>query len=209
MAKEILKKLHWLGHDGFRLDAAGAVIYFDPFEIKGGPKADIILISHDHFDHFSPDDIQKIKKDETVVVTNDTVAQKIDGSKQVLKAGDSWRGKGIEVKAVPAYNPDKQFHPKASGGLGFIVTVEGVKIYHTGDSDFIPEMKEIDCDIALIPVSGTYVMDADEAVEATLTIKPAVAVPMHYGAIIGSAADAEKYKKALEGKIEVVVLSKE
>ena len=84
-----------------------------------------------------------------------------------------------------------------------------MKIYHTGDSDFIPEMKEIDCDIALIPVSGTYVMDADEAVEATLAIKPAIAVPMHYGAIIGSAADAEKYKKALEGKIEVVVLPKE
>jgi L-ascorbate metabolism protein UlaG (beta-lactamase superfamily) len=209
MAKEILKKLHWLGHDGFRLDAAGAVIYFDPYDIKEGAKADIILVSHDHYDHFSPDDIKKIRKDETLVITNETVAQKIDGSKQVLKAGESWKGKGIEIKAVPAYNPDKQFHPKESGGLGFIVTVGGVKIYHTGDSDFIPEMKEIDCDIALIPVSGTYVMDADEAVEAALAIKPSVAVPMHWGSFIGSRADAEKLKKDLEGKIEVVILSKE
>ena len=208
MIKDALGKLHWLGHDAFRLDGE-AIIYFDPYEIKGEPKADLILVSHGHFDHYSPEDIEKIRKKDTVILTNASTQEKIGAGAVALKAGDTWKGKGVEIKAVPAYNPNKQFHVKAAGGIGFIVTIEGASIYHTGDSDLIPEMSQIKTDIALLPVSGTYVMDADEAVRAALTIKPQIAVPMHYGSFIGTPEDAEKFRKMLEGKIEVVILPRE
>jgi L-ascorbate metabolism protein UlaG (beta-lactamase superfamily) len=208
MIKDILNKLHWLGHAAFRLDGE-MVIYFDPFELKGGPKADLILVSHDHYDHYSPDDMNKIRKEGTIILTNGSTKEKIGAGAVALKAGDTWKSKGVEVRAVPAYNPHKQFHVKEAGGLGFIVTIEGVNIYHTGDSDFIPEMNQIETDIALIPVSGTYVMDATEGVQAALAIRPQIAIPMHYGSFIGTLDDAQKFKKMLEGKVEVVILPRE
>jgi L-ascorbate metabolism protein UlaG (beta-lactamase superfamily) len=110
---------------------------------------------------------------------------------------------------VPSYNTDKNFHPKSSGMLAFIVTVEGVRIYHAGDTDFIPEMNTIKTDIALLPVSGTYVMTAAEAVQAALAIKPQVAIPMHYNAIVGSEKDARLFAEKLQGKVEVVILKQE
>jgi L-ascorbate metabolism protein UlaG (beta-lactamase superfamily) len=115
----------------------------------------------------------------------------------------------VKVEAVPSYNVDKDFHPKKNGWLGFIVEMEGVRIYHAGDTDFIPEMKDFRVDIALIPVSGTYVMTADQALKAALAMKPQLAIPMHYGAIVGNDQDAQKFKKGLEGKVEVLILTKE
>ena len=115
----------------------------------------------------------------------------------------------VTVKAVPSYNTDKGFHPQANGWLGFIVEMDGVKIYHAGDTDVIPEMKSFDVDIALLPVSGTYVMTADQAVEAALDIEPKMAIPMHYGAIVGDVGDADSFRNALEGKVTVRVLDKE
>ena len=113
---------------------------------------------------------------------------------------------GLKIEAVPAYNTNKDFHPKANGWLGFIIEIDGIRIYHAGDSDYIPEMKDLDVDIALLPVSGTYVMDADEAVEAALAINPKLAIPMHYGAIVGDQSDATRFRDKLEGKIDVLVL---
>ena len=114
---------------------------------------------------------------------------------------------GMRIEAVPAYNFNKNFHPKANGWLGFIVEIDGVRVYHAGDTDFIPEMKTIRTDIALLPVSGTYVMTAEEAVQAALAINPAVAIPMHFGAIVGGASDAEAFEKGLDGQIQVRVLA--
>jgi L-ascorbate metabolism protein UlaG (beta-lactamase superfamily) len=114
----------------------------------------------------------------------------------------------VKVAAVPSYNTDKDFHPKKNSWLGFIVEVEGVKIYHAGDTDFIPEMKGLSVDIALLPVSGTYVMTAEQAVKAALEIKPKLAIPMHYGAIVGDEGDAMRFKKALDGKVDVLILPK-
>jgi len=208
MVQNIIKKIHWLGHDGFRIDS-DRIIYFDPFQIKSAVPADIILISHDHFDHCSEDDIKKIQKKDTVIVTDATTAKKLQGSIEVVKPGDTLTVDTIAVEVVPSYNTNKTFHPKASGLLGFIVTVEGVRIYHAGDTDFIPEMNTIKADIALLPVSGTYVMTAEEAVQAALAIKPAVAIPMHFNAIVGSEKDAALFKEKLAGKIEVVVLRQE
>lgn len=208
MIETLLKKIHWLGHDGFRIDSSKR-IYLDPFQIKSTVPADIILVSHDHFDHCSPDDIHKIQKKDTVIITDKDSAGKLTGAVRVVKPGDRVTVQGVEVEIVPAYNTNKQFHPKADGKLGFIITVEGVRIYHAGDTDFIPEMKSIRADIALLPVSGTYVMTADEAVEAALAIKPKFAIPMHYGAIVGSAADAQTFADRLKGKIDVRILAQE
>ena len=208
MIQDVIKKIHWLGHDGFRIDS-GKVIYFDPFQIKSAVPADIIFISHDHFDHCSEDDIKKIQKKDTVIVTDAVTVKKLKGSIRVVKPGDKLTVENVAIEVVPSYNTNKTFHPKTSGMLGFIVTIEGVRLYHAGDTDFIPEMNSIKTDIALLPVSGTYVMTAEEAVQAALAIKPAIAIPMHFNAIVGSEKDAALFKEKLAGKIEVVILKQE
>ncbi len=208
MIKAFADKIVWLGHDGFRIDAEKTV-YFDPYQIEGGPVADLILISHEHFDHCSPEDVAKIQGPETVIVTEKDSAKKLTGDIRILKPGEILDLGDVKIEAVPSYNTDKDFHPRKNGWLGFIVELEGVKVYHAGDADFIPEMKDFDVDIALLPVSGTYVMTADQAVKAALAINPKLAIPMHYGAIVGDVADALNFKKELEGKVEVSILEKE
>ena len=205
MIEDILKKINWLGHDGFRIDA-GKTIYIDPYQISDGPDADLILITHEHFDHCSPEDVAKIQHSGSVIVTEKDSAPKLSGDVRVVNVGESLSIDNIQIEAVPAYNTNKDFHPKSKGWLGFIVDIDGVKVYHAGDTDFIPEMNDFNTDIALLPVSGTYVMTADEAVEAALAINPKIAIPMHYGAIVGGGSDATKFKQALEGKVEVQIL---
>ena len=136
------------------------------------------------------------------------VVEHLSGDVRVVKPGETLTIDGVKIEAVPAYNTNKQFHPKENGWLGFIVEMEGVRIYHAGDTDMIPEMKELKVDIALLPVSGTYVMTAAEAVEAALAIQPGLAIPMHYGSIVGGETDAEKFSAALKGKVEVAVLKR-
>lgn len=206
--KEAIKKIHWLGHDSMRIDG-NTVVLFDPFQISATKPADLILISHDHFDHNSPDDVAKAWKKDTIIVTDKASAPKLPGEIKIVAPGDKLTVKGVDIEVLPAYNTDKEFHPKDAGMLAFIVTMDGVRFYHAGDTDLIPEMKQLNVDVAFLPVSGTYVMTAEQAVEAALAIKPKVAIPMHYGAIVGSEDDAKQFKKALEGKIEVVILQKE
>ena len=205
--QEMAEKVTWLGHDAFRIEAS-KTIYFDPYGIAGGPEADIILISHDHFDHCSPDDVAKITKQGTVIVTEKNCAKKLTGDVRVIQPGDTVDVEGVKITGVPSYNTDKDFHPRKNSWLGFIVELDGVKIYHAGDTDFIPEMKDLKVDIALIPVSGTYVMTADQAVQAALAINPQLAIPMHYGAIVGDEKDAVSFKEKLEGKVGVRILEK-
>ena len=207
-AAEMMKNVTWLGHDSFRIAAGGKVIYVDPFELKTAIPADLVLITHDHYDHCVPEDVAKIQTAATTIVTDAACAKKLKGSIKVAKPGDKVVVGGIAVEAVHAYNTDKKFHPRADGKLGFVVTVEGVRIYHAGDTDFIPEMRKIKADIALLPVSGTYVMTAEQAIEAALALKPAIAVPMHYASIVGTDADAKRFAEGLKGKVEVRVLPK-
>lgn len=208
MTEKMIDNIHWLGHAGFYVQGSKAV-YFDPWEVSGGPKADLVLISHEHYDHCSPGDVAKISKPGTIVVTEPDAARKLSGKIEVLRPGQSLETGGVKITAVPSYNTDKQFHPKSNNWLGFIVELDGVKIYHAGDSDFIPEMEGLETDIALIPVSGTYVMDPDQAAAAARAIKPKIAVPMHYGKIVGSEDDAEKFAQNLVGGIKVVIKQKE
>jgi L-ascorbate metabolism protein UlaG (beta-lactamase superfamily) len=208
MIQDMVKKIVWLGHDSFRIDAI-KTIYFDPYQISVGPKADLILITHEHFDHCSPEDVAKIQHTGTVIVTEKDSAKKLTGDVRIIKQGESLTMDGVTIEAVPSYNMDKAFHPKKNDWLGFIVETEGVRIYHAGDTDFIREMKDFKVDIALLPVSGTYVMTSEQAAKAAMAINPKRAIPMHYGTIVGSDEDALKFKKALEGRIEVTILPKE
>ncbi len=212
--KQMVSNIHWLGHDSFRIKGDGLVIYIDPWQIEDGPKADLILITHDHRDHCSPADVAKVQKEDSVIVTVAAAAAKLSGQIQVVKPGDELRVKGIPISAVPAYNVNKfrspgvPFHPRESGYVGFVVTVEGQRIYHAGDTDCIPEMGSINADIALLPVSGTYVMTADEAVEAAAIIKPQIAIPMHIGRGIGSLTDAERFKEKASVPVEILPMKK-
>jgi len=202
------KNIHWLGHDTFRIEGE-QVIYTDPFKIKKKGKADIILITHEHYDHCSPEDVKKIQGPDTVVVCPADCAAKLQGNVKVVKPGDVLEIKGVKIEAVPSYNTNKQFHTKERGWVGYVFTSGGQRIYIAGDTDYIPEMKNIRADIALLPVSGTYVMTADEAAQAALDIKPKVAIPMHYGSIVGAKEDARRFAEKLKGKIDVVILQEE
>jgi len=201
-------KLKWLGHASFKL-SNGNVIYFDPYQINEAEKADIILISHGHYDHYSPDDIKKISKDDTDIVTTDSIPDK--AGVMTMKAGDKLHIKGVDIEAVAAYNvnkfkePNEPFHPKGDG-VGFILEFGKKRIYFAGDTDFIPEMKNIKADIAILPVGGIYTMNVEEAIQAAKAIKAKLTIPMHFGSIVGSKADAEDFKR--KAGVNVIVLEK-
>lgn len=197
----MIENIHWLGHDSFRLDGSSTV-YIDPWKLSAdAPPADLVLVTHDHYDHFSPDDIARVSTPRTTLIGPASVTAEVDGVAAVtLCAGETATVGGVTVAAVAAYNVDKfrqpgeVFHPRAAGGLGYIVELDGRRIYHAGDTDAIPEMRDVRCDVALLPVSGTYVMTAEEAAEACRMISATAVVPMHFGDIVGTAADAARFE---------------
>ena len=192
-----------IAHDTFKVTGS-KVIYTDPFKVAQEDRADIVLLSHDHFDHLSVDDLTKVCSAETIIVASPPCKaglQKIEAKeKHFIEPGMNLKVGEVAIEAVPAYNvnkfrePGKPFHPKDTKGVGFVFEMDGTRVYYAGDTDFIPEMKSIQCDIALLPVSGTYVMTVEEAAKAAQTINPKIAVPMHYAAIVGTDDDAKKFK---------------
>ncbi len=201
-------KIKWLGHAGFKISDK-KIIYIDPYNIKETEKADYIFITHSHYDHYSPKDIDKIKKDSTEIISRSDVAAKEEGEVTVVSQGDYLDLDDFKLTAVAAYNVGKEFHKRAFG-VGFIIEIDGKRIYHAGDTDYIREMenkKEFgNIDVALLPIGGTYTMDAEQAAKAANTIKPKIAVPMHYGEIVGSKKDANKFKELVDKDIKVEIL---
>ncbi len=211
-------QIQWHGHDTFSIEG-DIKIYTDPYKISKKTEADLILISHDHFDHLSLEDLKKISTNKTTIVAAKECLNKITGisfkEKIGIMPGENKTINGIRIRAVNAYNIDKinpdtkkPFHPKEDNKIGFFLNIKGISIYHTGDSDLIPEMSDLRPDILLVPVSGTYVMTAREAAQATETIKPKIVIPMHYGTIVGSANDATEFKNLVKS-CEVQILTKE
>ena len=194
--------IHWIGHASFRIEDETTEIYIDPWKLPAGsPKASVVLITHGHSDHYSPGDISRIEQPGTVFVAPADVAAKLKGKTVVTASpGHSCQAGGVTVEAVPAYNRNKAFHPRSNNWLGYIVTLStGMRVYHSGDSDAIPEMQNLKVDVALMPCGGTYTMTPDEMAAAANGFKPKVLIPMHWGDIVGSKADAEAVRKAFAG----------
>ncbi len=211
-------KIRWLGHDSFVLDSDIKII-IDPYKITRHDKADLVLVSHNHFDHLSVDDLKNVCTEKTVIVAANECINMITGfafkEKIGILPGQEKTILGTKIRAVPAYNLDKinpdtrkPFHPKEDNKVGFVIQMGDVVIYHTGDTDLIPEMADIQPDIALVPVSGTYVMTAKEASQAISKIKPKIAIPMHYGTIVGSSKDADDLKEMTKS-CQIQILEKE
>jgi L-ascorbate metabolism protein UlaG (beta-lactamase superfamily) len=200
-------KFHWLGHDGYRIVASGKTIYIDPYQLskaqQGRNDADIVLITHNHYDHLSMDDLKQVVGKKTDIIAAKECAEQLRPLGLAVNAvapGDRVTVQGVQVETVAAYNTNKKFHPKADKKVGYVMTLNGIRVYHAGDSDDIPEMSQVHPDIALVPVSGTYVMTADEAAKAVdEKIKPKMlAIPMHYASIVGSKKDAARFKELVK-----------
>jgi L-ascorbate metabolism protein UlaG (beta-lactamase superfamily) len=210
-------RVHWLGHDSFVLVGSKTVI-IDPFKAKGSYKADLLLISHEHDDHLSQDDIRHFTDNASTIVAPRICESRLRSftlQKIFVDPNTRTEVSGIGIETIPAYNinkfrsPGSVFHPREDGRVGYILTLDGVRFYHAGDSDATPEMKALDVDVAFLPVSGTYVMTAEEAAGAAKSMKTKVAVPMHYASIVGSKADAQKFRDLVGNECEVVILDQE
>lgn len=206
-------EISWLGHDSFRL-TKGLSVIIDPYKISSSKEVDIILITHEHFDHLSSEDLKKVIGPKTIAISMQMCAEALStmgiAEVRIVKAGDVLDVKGIRIEAVESYNinkfkePGLVFHPREDGKLGFVIDFGGVRVYHSGDTDDIPEMANIKADIALLPVSGTYVMTAEEAAEAVKKIEPNLAIPMHYGTIVGSKMDAQRFKDLASCDVQIL-----
>ncbi len=207
MVARVASDIKWLGHASLYIRVGGKDIYVDPWNIKGDfKKADIILVTHSHYDHYSEDDIKKISKPQSVVYSSDDVISKTSlKNKKVITPFEEIKVESITLKGFAAYNIDKSFHPKKNNWLGFILEADGVSIYIAGDTDFTPEMKQIKVNIAIVPIGGTYTMDAQQAAEFVNTIKPDITIPIHWGSIVGLERDVEKFKSLVKPPIKVLV----
>ncbi len=184
------------------------IIYVDPFKIKDEKHdADIILITHSHFDHYSEEDIEKVIKPDTIIVVPKTM--EISKTNVLfVEPNNTYDVLGIKIETIPAYNIKKNFHPKQNGWVGYILNLENTRYYIAGDTDITEENKQIKCDVAFIPIGGTYTTNYKEGAELTNIIKPKIVVPIHYGSIVGAKKDAEKFAKLLDSNIQCNILIK-
>lgn len=189
------------------------VIYIDPFRIhEEYHNADIILITHEHYDHYSEEDINKIRKEDTIMVVPQDLKERVLNNRFLeekvitVVPNQKYEIEDIKVETIPAYNIDKQFHPKNKNWVGYILEMNGVRYYIAGDTDMTEENCNVKCNVAFVPVGGTYTMDYKEAAQLINKIRPKIAVPIHYGEIVGTKQDAEKFKKLLDREIDCHLL---
>ena len=196
--------------NSIRIETA-RVIRFDPYCISDTPQdADLVFLTHEHYDHFSPDDLRRVLKPDTVIVAPETMRSAVRSAgfpePFFVRAGEKYTVGGISVETVPAYNTEKPYHPKTNGWVGYILTLDGSRIYVAGDTDAIPEAFAVHCDIALIPIGGTFTMDPSEAAALVNQIRPSAVIPTHYGSIVGSRTDGIVFSQSVHPGIRVRLL---
>ncbi len=197
-------KIKWLGHASFRIDGSKATVYIDPWKLTNPKPADLICITHSHFDHLSPEDVALIRKQDSTIVGPPDCKADFGNAFKVIAPGQTIVEKDVTILAVPSYNTNKDFHPKKNNWVGYVLTVDGFKIYHSGDTDVIPEMSDIETDVALLPIGGTYTMTSSEAANAARNINAKITVPMHCGDIVGDLKDRETFKKASSNTVIIL-----
>ena len=202
-------KIQVLCHSSIKI-VSDIIIYSDPFKIKEEKNdADLVIITHSHYDLFSEEDIRKVKKDNTkICITNDLLdrTQQLGFAKTdiiIVEPNNHYELLGVKLDTIPAYNTNKNFHPKENNWVSYLLQLEGMTIYVAGDTDITEENKKVKCDIALVPIGGTYTMTYGEAAELMNKIKPKIAIPMHYGEIVGKKEDALQFKKQIDQDIQV------
>ena len=198
--------------NSIRIESDAGVIYVDPFNMREEPHdADFILLTHNHYDHFSPGDILKVCKESSVMIVPENMeneAGELTDSVDMIYTVEPDMKKivnGLELETIPAYNNSKSFHPKNAGWVGYILTIDGNRVYIAGDTDMTEDNRKVKCDVAMIPIGGTYTMDAVQAAQLINEIKPRIAIPTHYGDVVGSPKDADTFKGRVNNDIEVKI----
>ncbi|MBQ9827188.1 MAG: MBL fold metallo-hydrolase [Lachnospiraceae bacterium] len=208
----MFENIRVLAQNCIRIQTGDKVIYTDPFQMDGSPRdGDLILITHDHFDHFSPEDIEKAAGPDAVMVVPENMKKKAKGAAKLVKEiltvepGGAYEICGVRFETIPSYNVSKNFHPKSAGWVAYILDLDIGRIFVAGDTDINEDNKKVVCDVALVPVGGTYTMTASEAAELVNLIQPKLAIPVHYGGIVGSKKDGEAFAKLVKKPVEVDV----
>ena len=210
----MLENIEVLYHSSIRINKE-KIIYIDPFKIdKNYNDADIVFITHDHYDHYSEEDIDKVKKEDTVIIAPEELLTKLlrkginKNAIITVEPNKNYMVQGIKFETISAYNTNKTFHPKENGWVGYIIIINGIRYYIAGDTDITEENKQVKCDVAFVPVGGTYTMDFKEAAYLINEIKPKIAIPIHYGSIVGTEQDAIDFIRLLHPEIKGIILMK-
>ena len=205
----MLNNIECLGHATIKMSDSDKIIYIDPYNIgESNSNADLIFVTHSHYDHFSEEDILKVKKENTKIIVTEDLYQKTlelgfeEENITTVKPSEEYQIENIKFSTVSSYNVNKKFHPKENNWVGYIIEINNVKYYIAGDTDITEDNKKIKCDVAFLPVGGTYTMTAEEAAELANTIQPKIVVPIHYGSIVGTQEDAEKFKENLNSTVQ-------
>lgn len=211
----MLEYIEVLCHSSIKINKE-KVIYIDPFKIdKNYNDADMIFVTHDHYDHYSEEDIDKIKKEDTIIIAPEELLTKLlrkgfrKDSIITVEPNEKYMVQGIKFETIPAYNTNKTFHPKENGWVGYIIEIKGVRYYIAGDTDITEENRRVKCDVAFVPVGGTYTTDFKEAAQLINEIQPKIAVPIHYGSVVGTKQDATDFIKLLNPSIKGIILMKQ
>jgi L-ascorbate metabolism protein UlaG (beta-lactamase superfamily) len=205
----MLERFTWFKQSAYRWDGDGATVYIDPWGVpEGAPEADVIFITHAHDDHFQPEEIRRLTKKDTQIVAPRDIAAELSGNVQPVAPGDTVEAGGIKGQAVPAYNIAEErleMHPKANGWVGYVLQLGDTTYYHAGDTDHLTDLETISPQVAFVPIGGTFTMNASEAAGLIRIMSPQLAVPMHYGFVVGSPADAERFRQEADPvKVEIL-----
>lgn len=204
----MLDRFTWFRQSAFRWEGDGLVLYIDPWGVTGDVPADVILITHAHFDHFRPDEIARIRRGGTRILAPADVARELSGDVTAVAPGESHEVAGVRIQTVPAYNIVEERldkHPKVNNWVGYVLELGGSTYYHAGDTDHLPELETVRTDVAFVPIGGTFTMDVRQAGGLVRAMSPRLAVPMHFGFVVGSPSDADAFvKEAAPVPVEVL-----